>query len=58
MRHQISSVCGTNIEEGGVDIQENKLKTFVLARVLHHNILEPKDLLILHSQFTEEETEV
>lgn len=58
MRHQIFSMCRTNIEEGGVDIQENKLKRFVLARFLHHNILELKDLLILCSQFIEEETEV
>lgn len=58
MRHQIFSTCRTNREEGGVDIQENKLKRFVLARFLHHNISELKDLLILQSQFIAEETEV
>lgn len=39
-------------------MQENKLKMFVLARFLHHNILELKDPLFLHSHFIAEETEV
>lgn len=51
-------MCRSSTEVGGVEIQENKLEIFVLARFLHHNILELKDLLILHSHFTDKETEV
>ena len=51
-------MCRSSIEEGGVEIQENKLKIFVLARFLHHNIWELKDPLFLYSHFTAEETEV
>lgn len=58
MRHQIFSMCRSSKEEGDVEIQENKLKRFVLARFLHHNILELGDLLSLHSHLTDEEPEV
>lgn len=58
MRHQIFSMCRSSPEEGGVEMQENKLKMFVLARFSHHNILELKDPLFLHSHFIAEETEV
>lgn len=58
MRHQIVSMCRSSIEGKVVEIQENKLKMFVLARFLHHNILELKDPLFLHSHFIAEETEV
>lgn len=58
MRHQIFSMFRSRVEEGGVEIQANKLKIFVLARFLHHNIWELKDPLFFHSHFIAEETEV